>query len=102
MRKRLVFLTCVWRSASLGILRSTPTSAQSRGSEPLPTWLWVIDWRTDLGISGASVEIGPGEICLGRTDTAAANWTAHYVTGPAGRILTHGLPDEFSCPGHAQ
>jgi len=43
------------------------------------------------------VETGPGDSCLERTNTATANWTAHYVTGPAGRILTYRLPDKFSC-----
>jgi hypothetical protein len=36
-------------------------------------------------------------MCVGRVQFADAEWTAHYVTGSAGRVLTHGLPNEFSC-----
>jgi hypothetical protein len=30
-------------------------------------------------------------------EVADAHWSARYVTGPAGRVLTQGLPGEFSC-----
>jgi hypothetical protein len=56
-----------------------------------------MDRGTNLGIPRASVEIGPGETCIGRTGAAAANWSARYVTGPAGRVPIHGLPKKFSC-----
>lgn len=78
-------------------LASRSASAQARDSRQAPTWLWVVDEETELGIAGAWVDTGPGRACLGRTDAGAVNWSAHFKMGPAGRILTYGLPDQFSC-----
>jgi hypothetical protein len=50
-----------------------------------PTWFWVMDTDTSIGIVGASVDLGR----VGKT-----GWKAHFVTGPAGRVLVHGpLPN---------
>ena len=62
-----------------------------------PRWLWVKDYYTGLGIAHASVDIASGNKCLGQTKFAEVNWTAHYVTDAAGRVLVHGLPDKLSC-----
>ncbi len=48
-------------------------------------------------MAGASIEIGPGTACVGVSKLADAQWTARYVTEPAGRVLIQGLPREFSC-----
>jgi len=95
MSRRLVVLIC--ETIPLCLFAAPATLAQGRRTEPQQTWLWVIDQRTSLGIPGASVDIGPGATCLGRAQLGHAKWTAHYVTGPAGRVLTQGLPQDFSC-----
>ena len=95
MPRRIVFFIC--KMVTLCLLWAAPTLAQSGRAEQEPTWLWVKDDHTHLGIAGVSVEIGPGRACLGPVKFADAKWTAHYVTGPAGRVLTHGLPGSFSC-----
>jgi hypothetical protein len=45
-----------------------------------PTWLWVMDENTNIGIVGASVDLRKEK----KTDR-----TAHFVTGSAGRVLVH-------------
>jgi hypothetical protein len=57
-----------------------------------------MDQHTTLGVPGASIDIGPGKECL-KIEKASGNvtWTAHYRTGPAGRVLIDGLPQQFSC-----
>ena len=84
---------------SLYLLLAAPTVAQSGGTEQQkPTWLWVKDRHTRLGVAGASVEIGPRGACVGPVKFAKdMQWIARYVTGPAGRVLTEGLPGRFSC-----
>lgn len=95
MHRRRPFL--VFGTVALYILGCTAEAAQRVASEPHPTWLWVKDWHSEIGIAGASVEIGPGSMCLGQTKLADVKWTAHYVTGPAGRVKTNGIPQTFSC-----
>lgn len=72
-------------------------SAQRPSAEKSPRWLWVKDNATQIGIAGAEVEIGPGKQCWGVVAAEAVKWTAHYTTDAAGRVLTHGLPQTFSC-----
>ena len=62
-----------------------------------PTWLWVRDEYTELGIPGASVDVGP-EVRGGPMELAPeTKATAHYETGSAGRVLVYDLPKQFSC-----
>ncbi len=72
-------------------------SAQTQPSAGEPVFLWVIDQNTGLGLSEASVAIGPGTACVGLTNPVIPNWTAHYVTDAAGRVSLPSLPAEFSC-----
>jgi hypothetical protein len=95
MRERLVLV--VSRTVALCFVATASLLPQGRESGQQPTWLWVIDARSTLGIPGASVEIGSGAACLGRARVADGNGNTRYVTGPAGRVLTHGLPNAFSC-----
>ena len=76
---------------------SGAASAQEQSAESNPTWLWVRDRFTGIGVPGASVDIAAGNKCLGLTAADAVKWTAHYTTDAAGRILTHGLPSNLSC-----
>lgn len=62
-----------------------------------PRWLWVKDYVTQIGVAGASVDIGPGDQCLGQVAAGAVRWTAHYTTDAAGRALVEGWPLRFSC-----
>jgi hypothetical protein len=73
-------------------------AAQGRDAGKGPTWLWVRDQHTALGVAGAFVDIGMGKECLkGEKTSGNVTWTAHYRTGPAGRVLIDGLPQQFSC-----
>jgi hypothetical protein len=57
-----------------------------------------MDQHTTLGVAGASIDIGPGKECLKVEKTSGnVTWTAHYRTGPGGRVLIDGLPQQFSC-----
>lgn len=70
---------------------------QQQKTTQRPTWLWVKDYNSGIGIPGAHVDIGPGEKCLGQTKFADVKWTAHYTADEAGRVLTRGLPSRLSC-----
>ena len=73
-------------------------TAQSQTSFQDAAWLWVMDQHTQLGIPDASIDIGPGRACLNvEKKPENLNWTAHFKTGPAGRVLVHDLPQQFSC-----
>ena len=72
-------------------------SAQQQSVKNGHRWLWVKDNVTQIGIAGAQVDIGPGGQCLGVVGADAVKWTAHYTTDAAGRVLTQGLPQDFSC-----
>jgi hypothetical protein len=90
------FLVC--KAVSLCFFCGACAGGQSRDARQEETWLWIIDQHTALGVPGASIDIGPGKECLKVEKTPGnVTWTAHYTTGPAGRILTHGLPQQFSC-----
>jgi hypothetical protein len=56
--------------------------------EDLPTWLWVQDDDTHVGIPDASVDIWP---------EGDRNAVAHYKTGRAGRLMIAGVPARFEC-----
>jgi hypothetical protein len=46
----------------------------------------------------AFVDVGQGKECFKvEKNSGNVTWTAHYIAGPAGRVLVHGLPDQFSC-----
>lgn|GEM_PF-3566452 len=68
-----------------------------QAAEQEPRWLWVRDQYTELGISGASVDVGPGVRGGPMELSPESKVTAHYQTGRAGRVLVHDLPDGFSC-----
>ncbi len=72
-------------------------SAVYTGSHTDQFFLWVVDDSTGLGVPGAAVDIGPGRNCVGKPDHGDATWTAHYVTGPAGRVGTQAFFGWFSC-----
>jgi hypothetical protein len=73
-------------------------SAQRRDAGQERTWLWVMDQHTALGVPRASIDIGTGKECLkGEKTSENVTWTAHYRTGPAGRVLIDRLPQQFSC-----
>src|SRR5260370_15513213 len=94
VRKRMAFSIC--RTVALGLLAAVPAPAQGRGGQK-STWLWVKDHHTHLGIARAALETGPGTACVGRVKFNQVKWGAHYLTGPAGRILIPSFPQEFSC-----
>lgn len=52
--------------------------AQVPPANQKPTWLWVMDANTNIGVVGASVDLRKDK----NTD-----WTAHFITGRAGRVL---------------
>jgi len=79
------------------LVLSCAASAQHRSAENTPTWLWVKDYFTGIGVADASVDIAAGDKCLGQVGANAVKWTAHYTTDAAGRVLTHGLPPRNSC-----
>jgi hypothetical protein len=54
--------------------------AQVPPANQKPTWLWAMDENTNIGIVGASVDL--------RTEKKT-DWTAHFLTGRAGRVLVH-------------
>jgi hypothetical protein len=64
---------------------STPLFA---AADHRPTWLWVQDDNTHIGIADASVDIWP---------EGDRNAVAHYKTGRAGRVLIDGVPARFEC-----
>src|SRR3954453_20058759 len=92
-------------SAYLCLICTAPILAQSGNAierTNLPNrskvWMWVKDTSTGIGVAGAAVDLGPGKACLSvekRKETPV--WTAHYRTGPAGRVLIDPLPGWFSC-----
>ncbi len=89
MYKQLAYLAFV-------VLLIAPTlTSKSQTAER--AWLWVLDDNTGLGVPGASVDVGPGNSCIGTTSKASVNWTAHYVTGPAGRAASQPFFEWFSC-----
>jgi hypothetical protein len=90
------FLIC--RTLALCLFGVACGAAQTRDAGQGATWLWVMDQHTALGVPGASIDIGPGKECLKVEKTSpSVTWTAHYTTGPAGRVLIAGLPQQFSC-----
>jgi hypothetical protein len=91
LRKLLASFLLV--SAGLSSAAGNPASH----SKPQSRWLWVKDYYSGLGVAGASVDIAPGDKCLGQTKFAEVMWTAHYVTDAAGRVLVQGLPERLSC-----
>ena len=61
-------------------------------------WLWVKDTYTGIGVAGASVDFGSGRACLSvEKPKEPVVWSAHYKTGPAGRVLIDPLGLRFSC-----
>jgi hypothetical protein len=60
---------------SLGVALAQVSPANRK-----PTWLWVMDENTNIGIEGASVDLRKEN----ETD-----WTAHFITGRAGRVLVN-------------
>ena len=89
MYKQLAYL-------AFAVLLIAPTlTSKSQTAER--AWLWVLDDNTGLGVPGASVDVGPGNSCIGTTSKASVNWTAHYVTGPAGRAASQPFFEWFSC-----
>lgn len=92
---RHTFLLSLFVVAALA--HSCAASEQPPSAESKYRWLWVKDYATHLGIAGASVDIGPGDHCLGQVEAGAVKWTAHYTTDAAGRVLTPGLPPRLSC-----
>ena len=85
------------RLALIGFLLLVSPITIRAGSSPEKAFLWVIDEGTGLGIPGAAVDIGPGKVCVGKPDNAWVSWTAHYVTGSAGRVESPPFFDWFSC-----
>ena len=79
------------------LLATFVVAAHGASSAPEPAFLWVVDQSTGLGVPVASVDIGPEKNCVGATDTSNVRWTAHYVTGPAGRVASETYYDWFSC-----
>jgi hypothetical protein len=94
LAKRILLL--IFGPLLLFVLASTVQAGQKGIVQEPTTWLWVKDQQTELGVPGASVEIGPGERCLGRVQVTDVNWVAHYLTGSAGRVRSDHLPKEFS------
>jgi len=100
---RLAQLVC--ESVLLCLVCAPPMRAQDRDRREQTnsparnkSWLWVIDNYTRLGVPGASVDFGPGNACLSvEKPKEPVVWTAHYKTGPAGRVLIDPLPRQFSC-----
>lgn len=92
---RHTFLLSLFVLAALAL--SCAASEQHPSAESKLRWLWVKDYTTQIGIAGASVDIRPGDHCLGQVEAGAVKWTVHYTTDAAGRVLTHGLPARFSC-----
>jgi len=100
---RLALVVC--ESVLLCLICAPPICAQDgHGMEQTnsparhKSWLWVIDNDTQLGVAGASVDFGPGNACLSvEKPKEPVFWTAHYKTGPAGRVLIDPLPRQFSC-----
>ncbi len=64
------------------------SSSAFAGTEDRPTWLWVQDDDTHIGIADASVDIWP---------EGDGNAVARYKTGRAGRVLIAGVPARFEC-----
>lgn len=88
----------VYKAAIMYLLSAGLAGAQKPVAAEASIWLWVMDQSTELGVAVASVDIGPGKACLSvEKKSGNASWTAHYTTGPAGRVLVHGLPQQFSC-----
>lgn len=92
---RHAFLLCLFVFAAIAL--PCAASAQHQSAQSTPTWLWVKDYFTGIGVAGAAVDIAAGDQCLGQTQAGAVKWTAHYTTDAAGRVLTHGLPLKLSC-----
>src|ERR1700679_1324284 len=92
-RIRSLLVPVLLISACLSAAAGNPATADSKQAR----WLWVKDYYSGLGVAGASVDIAPGDKCLGQTNSADVKWAAHYVTDAAGRVLVHGLPEKFSC-----
>lgn len=78
-------------------LSCAANAQQPRSQKNKPTWLWVKDSATQIGIAGAQVDIAPGDQCWGTIPTDTVKWTAHYTTDAAGRVLARGLPRGISC-----
>ena len=91
IRKLLALVLFI--SACFSLASENPASTSKKQSR----WLWVKDYYSGLGMAGASVDIAPGDKCLGQTNGADVKWTAHYTPDGAGRVLVHGLPEKLSC-----
>lgn len=87
----LIFLLAV----AIGLPGQTNTRHINTSLQP--TWLWIMDPETGLGVAGAAVDIAPGDKCLGRTNATDVKWAAHYTTDSAGRVLVANLPEHLSC-----
>jgi len=85
------------REAIIGVLLVALPITLGAVNSPERNFLWVVDEGTGLGIPGAAVDVGPGKICVGKPDNTWVSWTAHYVTGPAGRVESPPFFDWFSC-----
>jgi hypothetical protein len=85
------------RLALIGLLLLVLPIPLCAGSSQGKTFLWIVDEGTGLGIPGAEIDIGPGNVCVGKPDNAWVKWTGHYVTGPAGRVQSQPFSDWFSC-----
>jgi hypothetical protein len=100
---RLALLVC--GSVLLCVVCAPPMYAQDPGKTEQTnsparhkSWLWVIDAYTHIGVPGASIDFGPGNACLSvEKPKEPVVWTAHFKTGPAGRVLIDPLPRQFSC-----
>jgi len=93
MYKLLALSSVVWAA----LLTSAVAQTQHHSNAEKARWLWVKDYITGIGVPTASVDIGPGDKCLGHTGLTDVNWTAHYTTNAAGRVLVRGLPQKLSC-----
>jgi len=80
-----------------GLLLVSLTMTVGAADAPERGYLWVVDEGTGLGIPGATVGTGPGKDCVGQPTNENAAWTAHYVTGPAGRAESQTFSSWFSC-----
>jgi len=88
-------ISCFLSGALLLLAFALKMNAGNSQSER--AFLWVVDESTGLGVPGATVDIGPGKDCVGALSSPSTTWTAHYVTGPAGRAKSRAFLDWFSC-----